>query len=128
MAPQPVMAITDRDSGHDVQVRLRAVEVRLEALDRLVAERKEATEQALQQQAVEYARRLDELNHAHRQAVDDRDSFMNVGICTTRHDELERWRRSVENTIATNNGKQIAYLWVIGIALTLLTLAVHFWK
>jgi len=63
---------------------------RIRALDLLTSQRFKERDQALALQAAELARRLDVLNHAHRDAMLRDSSFVGREVYDQRHSELER--------------------------------------
>ena len=99
----------------DVLVSRRELELRLVALRELLDARESAFAKALELQAAEYARRMNELNHAHQQAQENwarslpRETFANhLG-------EWDKWRTEVNNSISSFRGA-VALLRFIGVA------------
>ena len=119
------------DNGDDrdtLRVRISVLEERLRGLDR-----------ALQLQAAEYRRRLDELNHAHAQRVArDADYVLREKFDTFEKQE-RLWRDQVNETLAALQGRTTAVrsskddtrsLWAILIAVASVVAAfvALFWK
>jgi len=82
--------------AHKIESLEKLFEAKLEERDKTQIER----ERALALQAREYERRLDDLNHAHDQAVTDRSSFVSVGAYNSGNHELEAWKRTVDIVLA----------------------------
>ncbi len=51
---------------------------------------------SIQHQAVEYARRLDELNHAHERAAQDKSKFITGDLFYAKYDEQQKWRSDMD--------------------------------
>lgn len=79
-------------------------------------ELRQADHTALQLQHAEYTRRLEELNHAHQKAEQDRLLFLTISTYEAAHREalalIEVQRQAAEkaNNLAENNAKDIARL------------------
>jgi hypothetical protein len=52
--------------------------------------------EAIKLQALEYERRLAELNHAHAQAVSDKNKFMTSELFYSKYDEIAKWRSELD--------------------------------
>jgi hypothetical protein len=101
--------------------RLSKLETKVDMLDRLFHERIEAVDRAIVLQAREYARRLEELNHAHQNAVQDRAGYLQREVWEANRKELEVWKTNVTSEMAVTRGKAIG--WSAAIALTALLVA-----
>lgn len=108
--------------------RLAKVEERINGLDRLVSENITGLDKATKLQAVEYARRLDELNHAHQQALEDRGQFVRKDSCASIHALLQPWRKEVSDALAEMRGQTKAWVLVMGLGASLLAVLMHFIK
>jgi hypothetical protein len=88
----------------DVLVSRRELELRLVALRELLDAKESAFAKALELQAAEYARRMNELNHAHQQAQENwarslpRETFANFT------DQWDKWRVEVNDNISSFRG------------------------
>jgi multidrug resistance efflux pump len=103
------------EEGDDRFVSRRELEQRLRALRELQATKNELHAKALELQATEYARRMDELNHAHKLAEENwarslpRETFANFV------DQWDKWRADVNDNISAFRGG-MALLRFIGMA------------
>lgn len=75
--------------------KLTAAITRIAVLEERVSNRSDA----LTLQAREYERRLDELNHAHAMAVQDKAQFLLRETYAKSEDALLRWRRGVDEVL-----------------------------
>ena len=96
----------------------KCVEERLARLE----ERVEGFDRARALQADEYKRRLDELNHAHERAIEDRAGFVDRGVCNLRHAVIDSKIAELKEVQAIAKGKGLAY--GIGLSLLLALIAV----
>ena len=101
---------------------------RIEGLRALSFERSAAAKEALALQAKEYERRLDALNHEHERIAANQASSIPrevfdrvIGQHESRMADLERWR-------ATSEGRVWGICLVIGAAVTVINIALHFLK
>ncbi len=78
----------DTGDAKIVQIKLEALQTKLEALDRLVHAELDGRDDARDLQAREYSRRLDELNHAHTNAVSDSLKFLHIDLYNSEHSAL----------------------------------------
>ena len=102
---------------NDVEARLARLEERIAGFDR-----------AISIQAVEYARRLDELNHAHVRAVSDREIFLKRELWDQRNREIDTWRTTINTEMALTRGKALGLTLAMGVAVTIITLLIHYLK
>ena len=96
----------------------KCVEERLARLE----ERVEGFDRARALQAEEYARRLDELNHAHERALEDRAGFVDRSVCDLRHNVVDARVAELKEVQAVAKGKGIVY--GLGFSLLLALIAV----
>ena len=80
----------------------------------------------LRTQAEEYARRLDELNHAHARAQVVLETYLTREIYETSQREFREWRDSVNNVNSVNSGKLAAYSSLTFLVSIATALAIHF--
>jgi hypothetical protein len=124
--------MTVRDHGHSLPViqtlhreleQLRALfDTKLTALHVEITTVIHAEGKALEKQALEYERRLHELNNAHRQATERYALFLPREMFEAAMKEMDTWRRGVDVDRATNSGQRAAYLSIFSAMLSLLTL------
>jgi len=101
-----------------------SIEVRLARLE----ERVKSFDLARELQAKEYARRLDELNHAHERAVADRAGTVTRTVCDLRHSVIDGKVSELKENQAISKGKSLAYAFGITIVLALLALILKVFK
>lgn len=77
---------------------------------------------ALQLQAKEYERRLQDLNHSHQQAVERYSTFLPREIYETSQKDFRGWQNTIDTERAAGKGQKTAYLSVVSMALSLITL------
>jgi hypothetical protein len=70
----------------------------------VLEERVKNREDALRLQAVEYQRRLDDLNHAHQMAQERNSEFVRIGTYGSDVGALQKWRDEVNVVIAQLQG------------------------
>lgn len=63
----------------------------------VLEERIQGLREAISLQAAEYARRLDELNHAHARATEDKGKFITGELFYSKWDEMVKWRSEMDN-------------------------------
>lgn len=108
--------------------RLAKVEERINGLDRVISDNIEGLNNATKLQAAEYARRLDELNHAHQQALEDRGQFVRKDSCAAIHALLQPWRKEVSDALSEMRGQTKAWVLAMGLGASLLAVLMHFIK
>ena len=99
----------------DVLVSRRELELRLVALRELLDARENAFAKALELQATEYARRMNELNHAHQQAQENWARSLPRETFSAFVDQWDKWRVDVNDNISAFRGA-VALLRFVGIA------------
>ena len=70
---------------------------------------------ALKLQAVEYERRLEDLNHAHQQAVEQRAQFLPREVYDIAVSEWRVWRTEVDIVLAVVRGRRDAYVGLLAL-------------
>jgi hypothetical protein len=81
---------------------------------------------ALELQAREYERRLETLNHAYRQAQDDRSKYVSIERFTGFIEKMEIWQHHVDKELARSAGKNSATLQVITLLIAVAAVVVAF--
>ena len=76
-----------------------------------------------ERQAAEYARRLQELNHAHDQAVERNATFISREIFEAAFNQWDIWRRGVDKEMSEVRGKATGYVAYTAVLLALASLA-----
>jgi hypothetical protein len=114
--------------GNSIEARVARMETHVAMLDRLLQERVAALDRATELQACEYARRLDELNHAHAQALQDRGHFLAREVWEAYISQLESWRASVTTELALTRGKALGWTLAMGSGVVILTLLLRWLK
>jgi hypothetical protein len=109
------------------------LEQKIEALTLIMNERQAATRSALSLQAKEYERRLADLNHAHAQAQQmlatyvPRETWAERQKTTEKKvEDLVEALNSVRLDVKAAEARAAGKLWALGIALTLMGLAIGF--
>ncbi len=77
------------------------IEARLEALDRLVDSKLSEIEKATLIHVTEMQRRLDKLNHAHEQAVEERRQYATLNGVEALKQRFEEWKTEVQASQST---------------------------
>lgn len=103
------------DDTPDGIVSRRELELRLTALRELLDTKERAHTKALELQAIENARRLGELNHAHQVAQDNWSRSLPRETFASFQSEWDKWRSEVNENINTFRGG-LALLRFIGLA------------
>ena len=62
----------------------------------VLEEKIRSLKEAIGHQATEYARRLDELNHAHAQATSDKNKFITSELFYSKWDDMVKWRSEMD--------------------------------
>jgi hypothetical protein len=76
----------------------------------------------------ETQRRLSDLNHAHEQKVADMTHYVAQDMYDDKMKGMDSWRETVNTALGTAAGRQAAWAAAVLIAISLLGLALHFWK
>lgn len=80
-------------------------------------------------QADELARRLDELNHAHAKATEDKMQFLPREVFEQSQKEERSWREQVNNTLAEAKGRATILAAIMSIAVGIVVLVISkIWK
>ena len=103
------------EEGDDRFVSRRELEQRLIALRELLHQKERSNAAALELQAIENRRRLDELNHAHSIAQDNWARSLPRETFASFQSEWDKWRSEVNGNINTFRGG-LALLRFIGLA------------
>ena len=103
------------EEGDDRFVSRRELEHRLIALRELLDQREVGHSRALELQAREYMRRMDELNHAHTQAQENWARSLPRETFTNFVDQWDKWRVTVNEQINQFQGG-LALLRFVGLA------------
>ena len=90
-------------------------------------QRFELAEKALTMQAREYERRLEELNHAHTQAVSERLRVLPREIFEQFKHEYDLFRRTTETTLASITTRTLTWTAAVGLFVVLMSLAIRLW-
>lgn len=98
----------------EFMLRLVALEERVIGLDKARA-----------LQAEEYARRLDELNHAHAQALEDRGEFVLRAVYELHCKERANWEAKIENELAVSRGRMLGWAAAIGAVIIIVQIFLH---
>lgn len=80
---------------------------------------------ALEKQAAEYERRLDELNHAHARALNDRESFVTKDVFDIHCREFQTWRLDIATSFAEHKGEEEKGRRVWAIVVTAITVTIN---
>lgn len=84
-------------------------------------------DKAMEIQTKELSRRLDELNHAHQRAQQDKQEFLAKNTYEAFLKGFEVWSREVNAFMSNQQGRTAAYVVMVGIAFALLQVALKFW-
>ena len=103
------------EEGDDRFVSRRELEQRLRSMRELLRTEAELHSKALELQAAEYKRRLDELNHAHQQAQENWARSLPRETFASFQSEWDKWRAEVNDNISAFRGG-IALLRFVGFA------------
>jgi hypothetical protein len=98
-----------------------------------IESRLSSIEKALQLQAAEYMRRLDELNHAHQKAMEDKAEFLKKEVFEQGQKEVSMWRQAVQSALDKAEGAATvkAAMYAIGASLAvgvLILIIERFWR
>jgi hypothetical protein len=85
----------------------------------VLKERTRGMEIALVLQAEEYARRLEELNHAHARAQERNANFLGMEAYEEHRKQLEQWQRSVDSFISEARGSKSSIISMLSAALSI---------
>jgi hypothetical protein len=114
--------------GKVIDARLGRIEDHLAHLHTVFDQRVQLAEKALEIQAKEYERRLQALNHAHEQAVKDREETLPRETFASFEREFDLFRRSVEKNLAAAEARSATWMIIMGIAFAVISVALRFWK
>ena len=88
-----------------------------------------AMEKALQLQAVEYGRRLDELNHAHEKSKEDRLELVTRNELSEAKNENTTWRNATQSALDKAAGAATARAGMLAVLTALIAIILnHFWR
>jgi hypothetical protein len=100
--------------------------------ERVLAARMDAFDRALELQAKEYARRLEELNHAHAEAREVLHTYVRQDVYETGQrelrktaDELSEWKAHIAADLAGLNARLAAYLVALTIFFTVVSITLN---
>jgi hypothetical protein len=85
----------------------------------VLKERIRGIELALALQADEYARRLEELNHAHARAQERNANFLGMEAYEEHRKQLEQWQRAVDSFISESRGSKTSIISMFSAALSI---------
>jgi hypothetical protein len=88
----------------------------------------EARDRAMEIQTKELSRRLDELNHAHQRAQQDKAEFLNKTTYDAFLKGYETWNREVNAYMSNQQGRTAAYVSIVGIVFVVVQILLRFWK
>lgn len=107
----------------------------VEFVDRAIAAGREvmkaelsARDKAMEIQTKELSRRLDELNHAHQRAQQDKAEFLNKSTYEAFLKGFETWSREINAFVANSQGRTAAYVSIVVVIGILINIALRFWK
>jgi len=99
------------------------------AAERAVARAElESRDKAMEIQTKELSRRLDELNHAHQRAQQDKADFLGKGTYEAFLKGYEVWNREVNAYMSNQQGRTAAYVSVVGVVFVIVQILLKFWK
>ena len=73
-------------------------------------------------------RRLESLNELRTAVERDRAQFVKQEVYDTKTAYYDNWCRGVDNKLTTLETRSLTWTAAIGVAFTLLQIAIHFWK
>jgi hypothetical protein len=107
----------------------------VEFVDRTIAAEREvlraelaARDKAMDIQTKELSRRLDELNHAHQRAQQDKQEFLNKTTYEAFLAIFTPWQSKVSDFMANSQGRTAAYVSIVVVIGILINIALRFWK
>lgn len=100
-----------------LKLMMDVIDVRLEAMDK-----------ALILQSGEVSRRLEELNHIKAERLLDRQSFLQRNIYDIKTDYYDKWIVSMEKRLTIQETRSILWTSLIGGAVVVLQVLLHWWK
>lgn len=118
-----------RDDGQSIPLRehieaLFSAQERLFSADLKALENKmmasfAATDKALEVQAIEYERRLSDLNHEQARLAADRERFLSKEVYDGFYKDFGTWRDAANSFMSANGGrdKGVNLAWTVGLAL-----------
>lgn len=78
----------------------------------------------IDKQAIEYARRLMELNHAHLRQVEDQQTYVSIDRYEGWQGEMNAWRGDVSNKLAALDGRSSGVTSARGLILQILPMLI----
>ena len=120
------MATTTKPNG-DTRAAVQELTTEVAVLTERLHAHKEAANKALNLQAKEYERRLDELNHVLAREREKDKSYMPREIIEKWMEHIDIWRREVDVDRATNASRNSTYTSVLAVLLAIVSIAVSGW-
>lgn len=108
--------------------RLSALEAHVMMLDRLLAEKIIAAERATELHVADYTRRIDELYRTQQQIMENLGQLVRKESCEATHCLMQPWRKEVSDELAETRGQAKTWVLVMGVAVSLLAVVIHFIK
>lgn len=97
----------------------------------ILTARLDALDRAITIAATELARRLELLNRAHEQAIQDRTDFVTREVFNEERKQFERFRQSVSDTLAAHRGRDTVVSFIIGVGASavigIMVALIHMW-
>ena len=112
----------------DLRVTVQELTVEVAVLRERLHEHKLTASKALELQAKEYERRLDDLNHAHQQARETLQTYLPREIHDKEMRDLSIWQRSVDTDRASNQGRTSAVTTILAILLSVVSIIAVAWN
>jgi len=98
-----------------------------EHLERMVDLRFAAAHEALGHARAELERRLELLNHAHEQAVKDREEFVRKPEYDIKMAYYDEWCRGVDKKLTTMETRSVTWTAAIALFFIIVQVALHIW-
>jgi hypothetical protein len=105
--------------------RLARLEATVCALSKRLDDKVDSIEKAIVLQAAEYARRLDELNHAHKREQENSANSVRIDVFELYKQNLDEWRTTVNATINSFQGKLLGWGAAIAVMVTVITIVLQ---
>jgi len=99
-----------------------------EYIEKIIDEREKYHSLALSLASKEIERRLEALNELREEVTSDRAQFIKEDIYAARNKELDGWRNSVDKAIVRIDTKSSTWAVAIVIFVTIIQIALRFWK
>jgi hypothetical protein len=106
----------------------RAVAAEIRRLEGILEAKFEAHDKAASIQTAELSRRLDELNHAHQRAQQDKAEFLGKSTYEAFLKGFEVWSKEVNGYISNQQGRTAAYVAIVGLVFIVVQVLLRFWK